>query len=115
MLLSAPGILHYYRLLRQTKSMHNKTVAALWQTAYNIFEKRPGTPFKTATGMNEASNHVQFRMMKAISALNSSVTPELIQTIRGDVMVAETMGIFPSKTAEKMQLLLDKLTDVKEK
>lgn len=87
------------------------TVEELWNVAYNIFEKRPLGAFKSIFGMRGMVNDVQFRLQKNIQALRTSTSEENVSAVRGDILLAESLGILPAKTAEKMQQLLDSINE----
>ena len=92
--------------------MNNTDIEKLWDQIYTSFEKRPFDSVRTLFGMKGSANQIQFRIMNNVALLkNEPPTKTLVGAIRADIMLAETMGIMPAKSAEQAQQQLDKIEE----
>jgi hypothetical protein len=85
-------------------------IERLWKMAYDTFEKRPTAFLRLAFGMKGGGDSVQHRLMANIARLKTEPpNAAIIESIRGDLMVAQTVGYLSETDAEKFQKQLDKI------
>ena len=88
-------------------------VEDIWQLVYDTFE-RPKITISQRLGMAKEGQQVEIRLMKNLAKLKQNTKDaEVLQAVRGDVMLAQTISKMTPERAEDIQLLLDKLEGTK--
>lgn len=89
--------------------MSMNTVEELWKTVYDAFEKNANHGMEVIFATQQERKGMQFKLLNAVAELRRTSRPsdELLSTIHGDIMVAQTAGWMTPDTADRALELLD--------